>query len=249
MSVRSVHRAALEGLPLAAWGGYLDAHSALPGPRANLELLEVAGQLAPAELLRAWAVDPDEYRACVGTAGLGRLAAEGDPTAPAELRAAASDGRWRVREAVAMALQVLGDADPTALRAVADDWATGTPLEQRAAIAGVCEPRLLRTPEAARYAVDLCARVTASLADLPAARRRAPDTRVLRQALGYCWSVAAVADPGPGFRALTHLAEGLRIGDGADDVRWILRENLRKARLARADAAATERLAALVAGT
>lgn len=242
-TVADAHRAALSALPHDAWGDYLDAHSGLPGPRGNLELLAAAGDLAPADLLRAWAVAEDEYRAAVGTAGLGRLAAEGDPAAPQELRERASDARWRVREAVAMALQRLGDADHERLHALADTWATGSPLEQRAAIAGVCEPRLLRAPEDAAHAVTLVARVTAALAALPAERRRADDARTLRQALGYCWSVAVAADPAGGFPALEALVD---LASHDADVRWVLRQNLAKARLARADAERTAALAARV---
>lgn len=238
MTAVDTHRAALAALPQDAWEAYLAAHSGLPGPRANLELLQAAGDLAPADLLRAWAASGDEYLAAVGTAGLGRLVVEGDAAAGDELRRAANDDRWRVREAVAMALQRVGDADRAALAAVAASWAGGTPYEQRAAVAGVCEPRLLSTPQDAAAAVALVARVTASLAALPAARRRDDDVRTLRKALGYCWSVAVAADPGPGFDALEALAA--RADDA--DVAWVLRENLRKARLERADAARTAAL-------
>ena len=62
VTVRDGHRAALTALPIAAWDTYLDAHNGLPGPRANLELLEVVGDLAPAEYLRACAADADEYQ-------------------------------------------------------------------------------------------------------------------------------------------------------------------------------------------
>jgi 3-methyladenine DNA glycosylase AlkC len=240
-TVRDVHLAALAALPVAEWEGYLDAHSGLPGPRANLELLAVVGDLAPADFLRSCAAGADEYRAAVGAAGLGRLVVDGDLDAIESLRALAADERWRVREGVAMALQRIGDADASLLRRVADAWADGPPLVVRAAIAGVCEPRLLRTADAAAHAVRLVERATQVLASLPAARRRDTDVRVLRQGLGYCWSVAVAADPGPGFAAIARWAD-----TGDDDVRWVLRQNVRKARLARADAAATERLARLV---
>lgn len=242
-TVADTHRTALTALPHDAWGAYLDAHSGLPGPRGNLELLAAAGDLAPADLLRAWAASDDEYRAAVGTAGLGRLAVEGDPTALDELRGHANDARWRVREAVAMALQRLGDADRARLQAVADTWASGSPLEQRAAVAGICEPRLLRDSADAAHAVALVARVTAALAALPAGRRRADDVRTLRQALGYCWSVAVAADPAAGFPALDALVEP---ASRDADIRWVLRQNLGKARLARADADRTATLAARV---
>lgn len=241
VTVRDLHRAALSTLPTAEWNNYLDAHSGLPGPRANLELLGVVGDTAPADYLRACAADADEYRAAVGAAGLGRLVVEGDLSEVGTLRALAADERWRVREGVAMALQRIGDADPGLLRRISDEWADDSPLVLRAAIAGVCEPRLLRTNVDAAHAVRLVDHATRVLAGLPAARRRDTDVRVLRHGLGYCWSIAVVAYPGPGFAALERWAE-----NPDDDVRWVLRQNLRKARLARADATATVRLTRLV---
>jgi hypothetical protein len=238
-SVRDVHRAALAALPPAEWAGYLDAHSGLPGPRGNLELLDVVAQIAPAAALREWAGDADEYRATVGAAGLGRLVAEGELADLETLRSLAEDARWRVREGVAMALQRLGDVDLARMQGVTDDWSGGPPLVQRAAIAGECEPRLLRAPGAAAHAVALLDRVTRSLVAI--ADRRSGDVRVLRQALGYCWSVAVVADPAAGFPALAAWASSTDT-----DVHWVLRTNVRKARMARADAAETARLAELL---
>ena len=59
--------------------------------------------------------------------------------------------------------------------------------------------------------------------------------RVLRQSLGYCWSVAVAADPGSGLPAFAALAE-----DTDPDVRWVVRSNRTKARLAKLLAAAPE---------
>lgn len=237
MTQREQHRAALLALPVAQWDAYLATHSDLPGPRANLELLAAVGDVADPAYLRACAASDDEYRAACGAAGLGRLAAEGDPAAPGELRRCASDESWRVREGVAMGLQRLGDAEPAALVRLVADWADGPPLVQRAAVAGVCEPRLLRAPATATAALDLLDRVTASLASLAADRRRAPDARTLRQGLGYCWSVAVAAAPAEGFPRLERWSR-----EPDPDVRWVVRENLRKARLDRADPERTRRL-------
>jgi hypothetical protein len=100
------------------------------------------------------------------------------------------------------------------------------PLVQRAAVAGVCEPRLLRPPAAAAIALEICATVTATVAARPRERRRSDNVRSLRQALGYCWSVAVAADPGAGVPRFLALAD-----DPDPDVMWIVRENGRKARL------------------
>jgi hypothetical protein len=113
---------------------------------------------------------------------------------------------------------------------LAKAWAVDPdPLVQRAAVAGVCEPRLLLPPAAAAVALEICGTVTTTLAVRPREERRTDGVRSLRQALGYCWSVAVAADPEAGVPRFLALA------DNPDrDVMWIVRENGRKARLVRA---------------
>lgn len=69
-------------------------------------------------------------------------------------------------------------------------------------------------------------RLTSSVRD--AVNGRANDVRVLRQALGYGWSVAVAADVSIGLPALARW-----VPEPNADVRWIVRQNLGKARLAR----------------
>ena len=226
MTRTAEYRDALAGLPPAEWPAYLDEHSGLPGPRGNIELALVVAELASPELDDALIASGDEYRTFCGVVGLGDRGA--DPEVRERLRRHASDDRWRVREAVAMALQRLGDTDPPSVEEIVRAWADDPdPLVQRAAAAAICEPRLLVTPEAAAVAVEVCRRATVALAARPAEERRRPDVRTLRQGLGYCWSVAVAADPGPGLAAF----EALDTGD--PDVAWIVRENRTKKRLAR----------------
>ena len=117
---------------------YLRAHSGLPGPRGNLELMDAASIAAERSDLERWAAlgpvaapenTPDAFLACVGIVGLGRLVAAGDRALLATLRRASEDPRWRVREAVAMALQAWGDADVDALVDEMERWAAGSSLE------------------------------------------------------------------------------------------------------------------------
>lgn len=243
MTKRSDYRAALESLPPGQWLAYLDAESGLPGPRGNIELAEAFADVADSTLITLCAQSPDEYRAMCGAVGLGRLLVEGRPGSAESLRDLAGDHRWRVREGVAMALQRLGDADMPALWHLAAEWLGDghvmQPLVARAVAAGICEPRLLRTPEDAGRAVDVLDKITAAIAGADPGLRRTEEFRVLRQGLGYCWSVAVAAAPDKGFGYLEKWAVS-----PDKDVRWILRENLKKARLARADQAACERLAA-----
>jgi hypothetical protein len=176
----------------------------------------------------------EEYLVVCGLVGYGRLLAEGDGALLPLLRKAASDGRWRVREGVVLGLQRLGDRDAGALLAEMERWAAGSVLERRAAVAAVCEPRLLVEPDVARGVLDLLDGVTTSL--LAEEDRRSDPFRVLRKGLGYCWSVAVVAAPEDGKARMERwLASDDR------DVGWIMRENLRKARLRRLDPAWVER--------
>ncbi len=209
---------------------FLVERSGLPGPRGNLELIEAFADVAGPGLCRTLTGHELEYVRSCGVVGLGRWWADGSPDAAvtvAEMRQHALDGSWRVREATAMALQRLGDADPGRLRAVVADWAVDAePLVRRAAVAGICEPRLLKDPGTVAAALAACAAATRTLVETPQADRRAGDVRTLRQALGYCWSVAVAGEPVAGVPAF----EALR--DAADpDVVWVVRENLRKARL------------------
>ncbi len=214
---------------------YLRAHSGLPGPRGNLELIDVASRASSRSDLERWAAlgpdvapenTPDVFLACVGIVGLGRLVAAGDRSPLPDLRRSANDPRWRVREAVAMALQAWGDGDPDALSDEMERWASGSPLEGRAAMAALCEPRLLGNRRAVARTLAILDRLTASVRD--AVDGRAGDVRVLRQALGYGWSVAVAADAEIGLPAFEPW-----LADPNPDVRWIVRENLGKARLVR----------------
>lgn len=214
----------------------LSAHSGLPGPRANLTLLDAAADLADTGFVDALLASGDEYLTTCGAAGLGALiAAAADPDRVSRLHELARDERWRVREGVAIALQRLGDADLRdgghRLAAVTDRWsADPDPLVQRAVVAGVCEPRLLRTPDAAAAAVGRCAVATALLVAQPGTERRRPAWRTLRQALGYCWSVAVAADPAAGLPVFAELTD--RVAPDVD-LAWIVRSNRSKTRLAK----------------
>jgi len=203
---------------------YLAAHSGLPGPRGNLELAMAAAEELDHAVLERLARSDDEFEAFCGVVGFGRAVAEGRIDLVAALRAHANDRRWRVREAVAMALQRWGDADLAAMLGEAATWVTGSRLEQRAAAAGACEPRLLRDPSVVRRVLALLEAITATLPG--ASDRRTAEYRTLRQALGYCWSVAIAADPVDG------LATFSRWRASADpEVAWVVRENLKKSRL------------------
>lgn len=228
---------------------YLRRYSGLPGPRGNLELVQAAADVGEESEFRAWIAEgagdapTDEFMAVCGVVGFGRLVAEGNrDDLIEELRRHAADARWRVREGVAMALQRVGDADVSRLMEIAAGWAGDRAYVQRAAVAGVAEPRLLKSPEAAARAVEIVDRVTASLA--ASGERRSDEFRTLRQALAYCWSVVVAADPEHGKPRLE-----LWAGSTDPDVRWLVKENLKKARLVRLDPVWVAGLQAAVGGS
>jgi hypothetical protein len=240
MSKTDIYRRTLRELGDADLDDFLKRESGLPGPRGNLELLQAVADEADEAQFSRWLYPdasqtptntPAEFLAACGAVGLGRLAAEGRRDVLARLRRHASDSRWRVREGVAMGLQRLGAVSmPTLLTEMAF-WANGTWLERRAVVAALCEPALLRNPAHAEAVLRQLDSLTREVASTSTTDRRDVGFRVLRQALGYGWSVAVAALPDQGKPLLMAWAKTFD-----PDVRWIVRENLKKNRLKRLDA-------------
>ncbi len=236
MSKRDDYRQTLR--KLSEWELYLLAESGLPGPRGNIELAQAVADEGDERLfLRLLTFDadvaptntPQEFLAFCGVVGLGQLVAEGRRDLMPALRLHANDPRWRMREGVAMALQRWGEVDMDGLLAEMVLWSQGSFLEQRAAAAALCEPALLRNPAHVERTLQILDVITASIAQ--ATDRRSEAFQALRKGLAYCWSVAVVARPEAGKPMMERwLASTDR------DVRWIMRQNLAKQRLVRADA-------------
>lgn len=222
----------------ADWEAYLMAESNLPGPRGNIELgkaVAFCGTENQFLALIKWSADiapentPQSFLAFCGTIGLGKLIANGDDHHISTLKTQANDPRWRTREAVAMALQSVGDQDPALLLNICSDWKDGTWLEQRAVVAGLCEPRLLNSPDFATKALEVLDEITAHI--VRETLNKSEDFRTLRQALGYGWSVLIAARP---LEGKAYLEKWAKITH--PDIRWIVKENLKKKRLTRLDA-------------
>lgn len=222
---------------LESWDSYLLTESCLPGPRANLELaFAVALEGSENQLVKYAGLGPDvagrdtkeEFLALCGVIGLGYLAARGKSEHFGLIRKCASDPRWRIREAVALGLQKYGETYFEDLLSLMIDWSKGSLLERRAAVATLCEPSLLRDDQNAARILDVLDLITASIID--EVDTRSEDFRVLRKALGYGWSVAVAAHPGigkPRMEKWIHVKHR--------DVQWIMRNNLKKNRLAKMD--------------
>jgi hypothetical protein len=236
MNKTNAYRETLRGLD--NWEPFLLEESGLPGPRGNLELAQAVADEGDAALFthfrtfdaqKAPVNSPYEFLAFCGTLGLGRLLAEHDLSVLPALRECASDPRWRTREAVAMALQRWGRVAMDALLAEMARWAAGNPYEQRAVVAGLCEPDLLCRVEHAAQVLHLLNAVTTSVAQTT--DRRSDAFVALRKGLGYGWSVAVCALPDVGKPLMERW-----LSSEDKDIRWIMKENLKKARLARMDA-------------
>jgi hypothetical protein len=223
---------------LKDWEPFLLKESGLPGPRGNIELAQAVAEEGEEALFERFLSfdpanaptnSPEEFLAFCGVLGQGKLLAAGKLEVLEKLRNLAGDPRWRTREAVAMALQKLGDTDIDMLLDEMETWSEGNAWVQRAAVAALCEPRLLSHEKHTERVLNILERITTSL--IEAKRKDNEGTRVLRQALGYCWSVAVAALPEKGKKIMERW-----LTSEDRDIRWIMRENLRKNRLARMDA-------------
>lgn len=227
------------------------AGSRLPGPRANLALAASFADASSSldvgdeqwELLKRWvrisatdgpANNPREFLPFCAIQALGALYAGADPQRreliERDLRAAASDSRWRLREGVALALQRIAAVDFELFRAIADRWLEDASLtEQRAVIAALAEPPLLKQPANALYALDVADRILDELLGLDPPARKTDEFTVLAKGLAYALSVFVAAEPEKGF---PFLARWARQSD--PQIKRIVRSNLGKSRLKRA---------------
>ncbi|ASA20864.1 hypothetical protein [Paenibacillus donghaensis] len=235
--------------------------SGLPGPRANLELSgQFAQQYARAELdepawelLLAWAALPaaeagvNERReflpfCAVQAAGVyySYAAAERRGVLEALLQSALNDSRWRLREAGAIGLQSLGEADFGLLRKLLEVWAPeATLLEQRGVMAALAHPPLLKRQENAMYALRLAEGIMDGILSGSTAQANPEDYRVLSKGLEYSLSVFTASAPEPGFALLRRFA-----ATGDPRLLRIVKSNLGKTRLSKRYAAEVAELLA-----
>lgn len=242
MSKSDYYKSVLIALP--QWEEYLMANSCLPGPRSNLELLYAFMDLAEWEQIYALLQydrlyklpqnNPQGFLVICAVAALGKICVNGDAEALRLLRSYTSDFRWRIREAVAMAIQHVVKMDIVLAETIANDWVDGNLLECRAIAAGLCEPPNLKTEKMQVLTLNALSRITHRLKNV---NNKEAGFKELRQALAYCWSVAVVANPGIG----RPLFEALMEVDNKD-IRWIVRENLKKNRIIKMDSAWVQQL-------
>jgi len=228
---------------------YLREQSRLPGTRANLELVNSLSNLlaaiVPEQPDQVWLLlqylvqdektvvsnTPDEFVVLCGVVAFGACATvrpEWHIEVFEMMELFACSNSWRVR-GVAMALQRLLPVIPQETIEFLIELATkGNCFQQRASIAAIAEPSLLQTPSMIDAALAIQRLVLERLHALSTAVRKREDVRALRQSLGYTLSVVTAAAPEKGFALMRDCA-----GWSDPDINWILRENLKKKRLAK----------------
>ena len=229
---------------------YLRDQSRLPGTRANLELVNSLSNLlaaiVPEQPEQVWMLvhylvrdertvernTPDEFVILCGVVAFGACSSvrtEWQTEVFEMMKLFACSKSWRVREGVAMALQRLLPVIPQETLEYLMELATrGNCFQQRASIAAIAEPSLLYDKAMIDAALMIQRFVLERLRELSSADRKREDVRALRQSLGYTLSVVTAASPEKGFALMRDCA---RWND--TDINWILRENLKKKRLAK----------------
>ncbi len=215
--------------------GYLLRNSKLPGPRGNLELLYDFSKTADAKAIDVClsciktdtSDSPEEFVGMCGVLGYAVLNGHDNAKVIDFLRKYASHDSWRIREAVAIGIQEISTEGMRSTLENLGPWIRGNSYEQRAVVAGLCEPKLLGDEATNIRILEILETMTRSL---NRDDRLDASADSLKKALGYGWSVVVAASPEAGksrFESLFALK--------GKHLRWILRENLKKNRLARMD--------------
>ena len=226
---------------------YLLTYSNLPGKRGNLELAftfaEYIEEQYPLNQKMALTfckalitenppekhnTGSEEFLPFCGVLGLGRIGRidpSKEPDVLVIMRSASQDNRWRIREAVAMAIQDLIDIRPETTIATLQSWVQeDNYLLHRAVAAGIAEPRFMKNREIARIALEMHKTILENLAHK--SDKRDPDFNVLVKGLCYTLSVVIAGIEREGFSYLENL-----IAINHPIINKIVRENLKKKRL------------------
>ncbi len=230
---------------------YLREHSRLPGSRVNLDLADELSYLLASAIPRqaesvhallnkfvnadrktAAGSAPADFVMCCGILAFGSCAA-GHASWRDEafllLSHYSESSSWRIRDSVTLAYHYLLRATAydtlTHLQALATD---GSYLQQRSAVTVLAESQLLYNAELLESAFDLHRIVLERVHSVPERERRQEEFKLLKRALGYTLSVITAAAPEQGFALMGECADWNDV-----DIEWILRENLKKKRLAK----------------
>jgi hypothetical protein len=214
---------------------YLLQNSNLPGPRGNLELLYDFSRNAEAEIVHKCleyikadtSNSPEEFVGMCGILGYAQINKTRNKSILAFLRNYASHNSWRIRETVAMGIQEISVNNIEKTLENIEPWIEGNFLEQRAVVAGLCEPKLLKNEINNIAILKILERITRNINH----DHKLSDQEIsLRKALGYGWSVVIVSTPENGRKYFEKL---FRLP--GKNINWVIKENLKKNRLIKMD--------------
>lgn len=216
------------------WNDFLKKHSNLPGTQVNMELAKAFAKvgtlmdfkkyirLGPKEAPENTSA---EFLTFCGVLGLGDyLSKYHDGGLLMQLRERASDPRWRIREAVVLALQTIGQKNISRLLRYAKSWIKGSPIEQQVAIAALCNSELLSKHKVGREVIDLLDLATATMIELDEEQNEEYES--LRETLNDSWSEAVAVLPEKGKSKIERW-----IKENHPVVNSILMKNLEEGRL------------------
>ena len=222
---------------------YLRRKSGLPGPRANLGLMYSFARKASMDDIYACLLvnskeqkdAKDEFVLMCGIVGYCYQKRKDYTEVLSEIRPFASNASWRIREAVAIGIQEMVDNNLPEIMDLLEPWVNGTYFENRAVVAALCEPKLLKNEQDIRRIFRIVKKITMKF--LLINGKLSSEQETLRKTLGYAWSVLIAASPVDGRPEFEKLAANTNT-----HIQWIVRENLRKNRLLEMDKLWVEKL-------
>ncbi|MCK4718827.1 MAG: DNA alkylation repair protein [Thermoplasmata archaeon] len=186
-----------------ALAALLKKRSGLSEDKANLSLALETGKMLSAkpdvrDIVDRWLMEGDEYLSLVAIIALGSLMILSpemrDSTAPV-LEHAVINRKWRIREAVPLALRPLAEKDPAFIAQTLKRWtAEGYPIMFRTAIEILADPSLLKKqPALVPILRDIHIKAMAEVSFHP--NETGEPMELLKKVLCSSISVLAMRDP------------------------------------------------------
>jgi hypothetical protein len=226
---------------------YLIENSRLPGPRPNLELLyEFITNASQYEIEKCLLVDykkadsPEEFVLMCGVAAGIYNSAKLYNEVRFNFRSFANHESWRIREGICIGFQKSKELlTGSQMVKELEVMKMGTPLEIRTYIATLSEPCLLLGYINSNELLEDLYQITMTYFNHNL--KISDDLKVLKKALGYCWSVALC-----GRLSDLTLFEKLLEHVECKHIKWIVQENLKKKRLETMDLEWTNRIRSII---
>ena len=118
-----------------------------------------------------------------------------------------NDERWRIKESVAIAFQIIGEKDFTILRENFSKWLPDSSFsEKRAIIASLAHPPLLKDAHNANYSLTVSDTIMFSVLKATNIEKKTDGFKVLVKGLSYALSLFVCSSPDEGFQLLEKFA-------------------------------------------